>query len=108
MFQITDYNKMLLSIGDSASFSLEIIDDDGKLRSPQDGDVLKFKIYDCENTYLVKVADIVGNKFVFIINPLDTKDLAPALYTYNIVLTNGDESQYTVISPAIFELEGGC
>lgn len=105
MFQITPYNKILLTLGDTAPFNVFIVDDEGKAYKPAEGDILKLVVYNSTEVVIEKEADYVDGVFVIVLDSEDTEALTPGYYDYKVVLL-GDGTQYTVIIPSIFELLG--
>ena len=106
MFQITPYNKILLTLGDTAAFTVEIVDDEGKAYIPAEGDILKLVVYNSTEVVIEKEADYVDGAFVIALDSEYTEALTPGYYDYKIVLLGEDDTQYTVIIPSIFELMG--
>lgn len=99
MFSIDENNKITLTKGDLASFNCIIANDDGEVREPQQNDVLTFSI---DGTEFSKNATIDENKFVFVFNSNDTKDLAEGVYFYRVILN----SQFTLIQECFLDLLG--
>ena len=100
MFEITPYDKILLTLGDTASFNCELVDLDGKERTPQDGDVLTFYIDDID---FEKVATN-GSTYTFNFSGADFEGIEAGVYTYRIVLTTADDEQYTIFQDCFIDL----
>ena len=98
MFSIDERNKITLTKGDTASFTLTIVDDDGKERELKEGDVLTFSI---DNTEFSKEAS--DSVFTFVGS--DTEDLEQGVYMYRIVL-NTEGQNFTIFQDEFFELLG--
>lgn len=105
MFLITNYNKMLLSKGDDASFVVSITDIDGEEYTPAEEDELQFLVYDSTDTFIDKSAELNEGVFVVSLSKADTAEMEVGLYTYEVRLIS-DGAQYTVVVPSIFELAG--
>lgn len=99
MFSIDERNKIKLTIGDTASFTLLIEDDDGNIRVPEEGDVFTFSIDDTDFS-----TEAVDSTFIIYGN--DTKDLEAGVYTYRIVLTTKGQD-FTIFQDEFIELLGG-
>lgn len=98
MFQIDERNKIKLTIGDTASFTLTIVDNEGNVREPKEGDVLTFSIDDLD-------FEKVANENVFVIGGSDTLGLEPGVYNYRIVLTTEGQN-FTIFQDEFIELLG--
>ena len=105
MFLITNYNKILLSQGDTASFIVSITDLDGQEYVPAEEDELRFLVYDSTDTFIDKSAELNEGVFVVSLSKVDTAEMEVGLYTYEVRLIS-DGEQYTVVVPSIFELAG--
>lgn len=105
MFLITNYNKILLSQGDTASFTVSIIDLDDKEYVPSEEDELQFLVYDSLGTYIHLTGVLNDGAFTVSISGSDTENLSVGFYTYEVRLMS-DGDQYTVVMPSIFELVG--
>lgn len=106
MFNITPYNKILLSIGDTAALNVQIVDMEGEEYIIGDDDNLVLSVFTADEILLRKEADIENGVFVFNLVKEDTINIKPGIYDYNIIL-NPDGEQSTVIHDSIFELCGG-
>ena len=100
MFEITPYDKIILTLGDTASFNCEIVDLDGKERKPIGGDVLTFYIDDID---FEKVATN-GATYTFNFSGADFDGIEAGVYTYRIVLTTAGEEQYTIFQDCFIDL----
>lgn len=105
MFLITNYNKIYLSQGDTASFIVSIVDLDGEKYVPAEEDELRFLVYDSTDTFIDKSAELNEGVFVVSLDATDTAEMEVGLYTYEVRLIS-DGAQYTVVVPSIFELAG--
>ena len=105
MFDIKPYNKMLITKGDAASFTVEVVDLDDKEYEPAETDVLELNVFTDEEVLLTKSADFIDGSGVFSFSNSDTKDIAPSVYDYNIVLYS-DGEPYTIIDTTAFEVLG--
>lgn len=88
-----DGNTIILTRGDTARMTVEILDSEGQTYTPQEGDVVRFAVkrrYSDSTTVIKKT--IPSNTLVLEIEPSDTEKLAFADYVYDIEITyaNGD------------------
>lgn len=80
--------------GDTVKLQLELVDSNGDIYTPMDGDVIRFAMkedYNDAEPLLLKV--IPNDTLILKLNPEDTKNLPqPSSYVYDIQITyaNGD------------------
>lgn len=99
MFLIDERNKIYLTKGDTASFTLLLEDGEGNARVPEDGDVFTFSIDDTD--FSIEAVDST-----FIIYGNDTKDLEAGVYTYRVVVTTKGQN-FTIFQDKFIEILGG-
>ena len=104
MFEITPYNKIALTKGDTATFSVSMVKDDGKDYKPLTRDRLTLSVKGDNGVIIVKDAELIGDTFTFVLTPSDTAELNADLYEYDIQLTTAAGNVYTIIKPSIFEI----
>lgn len=100
MFEITPYNKISLTKGDTAAFNCEIVDLDGKERTPQEGDVLTLSLDDTDFSIVASN----NAQYLFSISGADTANLEEGVYLYRVVLDTADGGRYTIFQNNIFDL----
>lgn len=105
MFLINNYNKMLLSKGDTATFDVSITDLDDEVYVPSKEDELQFLVYDSTDVHIAKAATLSDGVFTVSLDGSDTAEMETGFYTYEVRLIS-DGAQYTVVFPSIFELAG--
>ena len=105
MFLISNYNKMLLSKGDTATFDVNITDLDDEVYVPSKEDELQFLVYDSADMHIAKAGTLSDGVFTISIDGSDTAKMEVGFYTYEVRLIS-DGAQYTVVMPSIFELAG--
>ena len=103
MFEISSYNRITLTIDDTASFNCEIVDLEGKVRTPVAGDVLTFYI---DDTDFEKIATN-GTSYTFSFSGTDFEGIDAGVYSYRIVLTTADNEQYTIFQDCFIDLLSG-
>lgn len=103
MFYITDYNKISLTKGDTASFNCVITDIEGKARKPLVNDVLTLSIDDTD--FEVTATNNI-DYYTFSIGSADTEDVKEGVYTYRVILETGEGERYTIFQDCLFDLLG--
>jgi hypothetical protein len=103
MFRIFK-NKIFLTRGDSAIFTLSITDNDGNEYTPQDGDEITFTVKaNTETRDILIQKDASSGKIE--IQPEDTENLEYGNYVYDVQLKTADGYVDTIITPHEFKLE---
>lgn len=96
MFEIKPDNKMILTKGDSATFKVTIMKNDGLPYTLQSGDVLTLKVKQTPTSATTAISKTADSTAQFAIEPSDTSSLTPGLYVYDVQLVSGSDV-YTVI-----------
>ena len=94
-----DYN-ISLTRGDTGLFNISLVDTNGDEYIPQEGSTLRFamsKKYYSEREDVLILKNIDIHTMELEIEPNDTKSLAPAIYKYDIELTDEMGRVSTVI-----------
>lgn len=103
MFRIFK-NKIFLTRGDSAIFTLSITENDGNEYTPQDGDEITFTVKaNTETRDILIQKDASSGKIE--IQPEDTENLEYGSYVYDVQLKKADGYVDTIITPHEFKLE---
>ena len=106
MFDIID-NKIYLSRGDSATISVDIVDDEGEPYTPQSGESVVFTLKrtpsQCKQL-IVKEFENVNSELVVTLTQDDTSVLAFGVYYYDVALVDDEGNVFTIIQPTEFEL----
>ena len=105
MFNIVD-NEIFLSRGDTCSFDISIVDDEGEPYTPSEGEVLLFslkKITGQCKTIFTKVFIEDGGDYIVSLDGDDTNDLAFGEYVYDVILYSEGDT-YTIVEPTKFTI----
>lgn len=102
MFEINEFNRITLTIGDTATFTCSIEDLDGDKVIPDSSNSLTLYIDDLEFS---KPAVIDNGNYVFIIAGTDTSSFDPGVYMYRVVYESKG-SQYTIMQDVFIDLLG--
>lgn len=103
MFKLdTKTNKIVITKGDNATFSISIVDAfDNEVQLAAD-DVITFTVR--KNTSSQALITKTAENGMFSLIPTDTKTLSTGYYRYDIQLTTNDSKIYTIIPNSIFEI----
>ena len=104
-FSIDNRNKIRLTKGDTATFTVLIETLDHKKYSPQEGDKLKLTVKG-DSILLQEEAVVNNGAWTFILSHNKTKNIPEGVYTYDIQLTTASGNPYTVIQESVFEILG--
>ena len=103
MFDISTYGEIALTRGDTARFTVTVVNDAGDEYIPGSGDTLTMTVRRtaADNIVLQKIISAADS---FHIRPEDTSGLAFGDYVYDVQLTTAGGDVYTVVTPSPFAL----
>lgn len=106
MFTVNN-NRIFLTRGDTAELSLSLVDGNGNVYEPTEGDTIYFRLKKyatstASEVLISKTADL--NLMTISFEPTDTIALSFGDYRYEVELVTSGGSHYTVIADSAFEI----
>ena len=97
-------NKIYITRGDSAEFTLGIVDAEGNAYTPAADDILTFTVKADTGTSAHIMQKIFQDNKITIL-PTDTESLAYGDYVYDVQLKMANGYVDTIITPSLFRVE---
>lgn len=105
MLSISDTGVIKLTRGDTARFSIVILNEiSDSAYSISDNDQLTLTVKKKVKDEDVLMQKTITGSTLFHINPEDTSSLSFGKYVYDVQLTTSDGDVYTIVGPTTFEL----
>ena len=104
MFKVTENNAIMLTRGDTARLSVDIITDEGDVYEVGSEDTLTLKVKKRLSDIEALIEKEVKGRNDFHIEPKDTEHLPFGMYIYSVRITTAKGDKYTVVDNNSFKI----